>query len=583
MLDLPAPRRLERLTQPIALTLRSRNLRHAQLSFGLAWAAEWAVTVIVGILAFRHGGALAVGAVGLARTLPAALVAPLAAVLVDRYRRERVLIGVGLLRGAALAGAALAVGVFSAPLLAYALVACEMLAHALYRPAHSALLPSICTTATELTSANVVRGMLDSLSALLGPLTAWALIDRIGVSGVLGVCAAGALWSAWLIAGVHYEVAPRLVEVVPARATREAVEGVRIVSRRPEVRLPTILACLQTFTRGCFAVFSVVVALRLLGLPESGVGLLTAAFGAGAVLGSFGVSLLVRTSNFGRWLAVGVASWGLPFVVLAAVTGEVPAVALLAVVGIANAIVDLSYFTMLQWLVPDELMGRVFASAEALLTLGVAVGYVATPGLIALFGIRGALVVAGLVAPFGAVLGLSRLRRIDARMRAAGEVVALLQRVGMLAPLPLATITQLAASASPEEASPGTIVVQQGSRGDDFYVIAEGQAEILTDGVTVGHLGPEDCFGEIAALGGTSRVSTVRSRTHLRLLRFNGPHFVRAVTGYTPSSVAASTLVNERLVQRSSTIVPGVRDGPRQPPAGPESDRPSDRPSPGAV
>jgi CRP-like cAMP-binding protein len=175
------------------------------------------------------------------------------------------------------------------------------------------------------------------------------------------------------------------------------------------------------------------------------------------------------------------------------------------------------------------------------------------------------------------------LRRIDAHMRASGRVVALLQRVEMLAPLPLATITQLAASASPEEAAPGTIVVQEGSRGDDFYVIAEGHAEILTDGVTVGHLGPEDCFGEIAALGGTPRVSTVRSSTHLRLLRFNGPHFVRAVTGYTPSSVAASTLVNERLAQRSSTIIRGVRYGPPQPPVGPKPERPSDTPNPGTA
>lgn len=67
------------------------NLRRAQLSFGLAWTGDWMVTVAIGILAFRDGGAAAVGIVGMARMVPAALLAPLAAGLADRYRRERVL------------------------------------------------------------------------------------------------------------------------------------------------------------------------------------------------------------------------------------------------------------------------------------------------------------------------------------------------------------------------------------------------------------------------------------------------------------------------------------------------------------
>ena len=50
-----------------------------------------------------------------------------------------------------------------------ATVALATVAQTLYRPAHSALLPSICGTPQELTSPNVVRGLLDSLATLLGP------------------------------------------------------------------------------------------------------------------------------------------------------------------------------------------------------------------------------------------------------------------------------------------------------------------------------------------------------------------------------------------------------------------------------
>ena len=195
-----------------AQTLRVPNLRRAQLSFGAAWTAEWAVTVVVAILAYRQGGATAVGVVGLARMLPAALLAPSAAVVVDRFRRERVLACIAVIRTVMLAGAAFALGSLASPVLVYVLVAIETLAYTLYRPAHSALLPSICTTANELTSANVVRGLLDSSSALLGPLLAAVLVEPLGIDGVLALCAAMTLSSAWLIVRVRYEAAPRIEE-----------------------------------------------------------------------------------------------------------------------------------------------------------------------------------------------------------------------------------------------------------------------------------------------------------------------------------------------------------------------------------
>src|SRR6188768_1304943 len=68
------------------------NLRRAQLSFLGAWTAEWAFTVGLGIVAYRAGGPTAVGLVGLLRMVPSALIAPLAAPLADRGRRERVLV-----------------------------------------------------------------------------------------------------------------------------------------------------------------------------------------------------------------------------------------------------------------------------------------------------------------------------------------------------------------------------------------------------------------------------------------------------------------------------------------------------------
>jgi MFS family permease len=547
------------------LTARTPNLRRAQLSFGAEFTSYWIVTVALGVLAFEHGGAAAVGIVGLVRMLPAALLAPPAAVVADRHQRNRVLVAVEIARALTLVGAALVSGLAS-PVPAYVLATGAMLAHTLYRPTHSALLPSLCTTATGLTAANVVRGLLDSISALVGPLLAGILIDPVGIQGLFVVCAVLALWSAWLVWRVDYEAPPRLVEAAPFRPVHDIMEGLAAIGGERDVRLITVLALLQTFTRGCFTVFSVVVALQLLGLTASGVGILTAAFGAGAVIGSVASSLLVGSANLGRWLAVGVFGWGVPFIALAATSNAVVALVLLGVVGVANAIVDVSGFTLLQWLTPDEVMGRVFTSLESILALGTALGSVAAAGLIAALGLRGALVAAGLVGPVGVLLALSALRRLDADARLAGKEVALLQRVAMLAPLPLATICRLAATASNEVVAPGTTVVQEGSPGADVYVIVDGSAHVSAAGQTAGYLGSAECFGEVSALTGCRRISTVRADTNLQLLRFKGPQFVRVITGYAASYREASALVERRLTRVvASAAVDSAADWPDGP------------------
>src|ERR1700743_535695 len=96
-----------RTARVFAITLRNPDLRRADAAFGLVWAGEWAATVAVSVIAFRHGGAAAVGVVAVVRMVPAALVAPVAATVSDRMRRDRVLAGMAITRAATLAIAGL--------------------------------------------------------------------------------------------------------------------------------------------------------------------------------------------------------------------------------------------------------------------------------------------------------------------------------------------------------------------------------------------------------------------------------------------------------------------------------------------
>ena len=84
----------------------SGPLRRAQISFAAMWAGESAFMVSLAVVAFRDGGVAAVGLVTAARMAAAAVLAPFLATVADRVRRERVLIGIGVVRAAMLAGAA---------------------------------------------------------------------------------------------------------------------------------------------------------------------------------------------------------------------------------------------------------------------------------------------------------------------------------------------------------------------------------------------------------------------------------------------------------------------------------------------
>jgi MFS family permease len=515
------------------------------VAFFGAWAAEWAFTVAVGVYAFQHGGAAAVGLVSVLRMLPSALLAPVLTPYADRWRRERVLVVVSGVRAAATAGTALLVAADGSVAVVYALAAVSTVAATLYRPAHSALLPSLCRTPYELAGANVVRGMLDSLATLAGPLVAAVLLDTRGVTAALAAAAASSAWSAALMLVVHADTVPRSIRRTHPLA--DLAEGLRAVGAHRDLRLLFRLTVAQIFTRGALTVFSVVVAFDLLGTGQSGVGALNAAVGVGAVVGSVAASLLVGTQRLARWFGLGVVLWGLPLTLVAVVTNEPAALLLLAVIGIGNALVDVGLFTLMARLSSDAVMARVFGLLESIGALGFAAGAAVSPVVIDLFGLRGALVVVGLIGPVVAAASWPRLHRLDGTMVGLDEQVRLLRAVEIFAPLPLPVVEQLARGLQPVAVPAGRTVFEQNDEGDRFYVIEEGTVEVLGDGVAVTTLGPGEVFGEIALLRRVPRTATVRARTDLRLQSLTSDRFLPAVTGVPASAHQARAHVDERL------------------------------------
>ena len=119
----------------------------------------------------------------------------------------------------------------------------------------------------------------------------------------------------------------------------------------------------------------------------------------------------------------------------------------------------------------------------------------------------------------------------------------------MLGALPAATIEQLGARLEHAEFVPRQTVFEQDERGERFYIVESGWAEVVRDGRVVAMLGRGSCFGEIALLRDQPRTATVRASpdANMRVSVLQRNAYLTAVTGYPASSAAGEEVVTARL------------------------------------
>jgi MFS family permease len=534
------------MVSTLAAAGRNVDVRRAELAWGAAIAAEWAHFVALGVFAYDHGGTRAVGVAGLVRLLPAAVIAPFAASLGDRFRRERVLLAMSLVGAAALAGSAVAFFAGSR-LFVFAFAAVLGIATTLIRPALQALLPSLARTPEELIAANGATSTIESLGTLVGPLAAGVLVS-LADAGVVFASAAGALLlAAVLLALVRVEGRIEIDE--EAGAWRMVSSGLRTIWAARDVRLLIGLIAAQAFVRGCLNVLIVVAAFRVLAAGAGAVGYMTAAIGIGGLVGAVGSMTLE-----GRPLAVpfggALVFWGVPLMLIAPRPDIVAAVILLAVVGAANSVEDVAVFTLLQRIIPDELLTRVLGVLWSVAMGAVALGSIVAPAIVAWLGPRTAFVVVGGVLPLLVLITYRRLVSIDREAVPAPEL-ALIDRVPMFAPLSVAGKERIASKLSPRPVHAGEVVITAGDEGDHFYIVGDGELDIDADGRHItAH--SADYFGEIALLRDVRRTATVTATTDSHLFGLEREDFLAAVTGHSVAHAAGHEVAASRLAADST-------------------------------
>ena len=525
------------------------DLRRVELAFVSSTAAEWGSWVAMLVFAYQAGGAAAAAAIGVVPLIPAAVFAPFASVLGDRYRRERVLLAGHLAQ--ALAVGAIASALFAgAPLLTiYALVALVSTSLTLTRPAQAALLPSLARTPEELTAANVAAGWIESLSVFGGPALAGVLLGVSGPGTVFLVAAGALLYSAFLVARVKAE---RTAPVVRGRVTASGVVGELLgrfgaLASERRLRLVVSLMGAHFVLAGAIDILLVVLAFRMLDIGGPGVGFLNAAFGIGGIIGAALTVLLVARRRLAPPLLAGAASWGVALAAIGLFPNRFTAPVLVAVAGIGRPLIDVAGRTLLQRVVADRLLSRVFGVLEGLYMAALALGLALSPALLALLGERATFVVAGAFLPLLFLLAWRRLVAVDAASVVPEYQLALIRPLPLFAPLSAPTMERLAARLIPLEAIPGTAIVRQGDSGDRFYAIADGVVAVSKHGSEVTSLGRGDFFGEIALLHDVPRTATVTARTSVRLYALERDDFLDAITGHPQSAEAADTVVRARL------------------------------------
>jgi CRP-like cAMP-binding protein len=72
---------------------------------------------------------------------------------------------------------------------------------------------------------------------------------------------------------------------------------------------------------------------------------------------------------------------------------------------------------------------------------------------------------------------------------------------------------------------PGKRITPQGASGYEFFVSAEGSADVLRDGVLIGSLAAGDFFGEIAKMSDGRRVADVVATSPMTIFAMFGTRF----------------------------------------------------------
>jgi Cyclic nucleotide-binding domain len=174
----------------------------------------------------------------------------------------------------------------------------------------------------------------------------------------------------------------------------------------------------------------------------------------------------------------------------------------------------------------------------------VALGSIVAPLVVDALGPRAAFGVVGAILPVVTILVWRKLAKLDHEVEAPPEL-GLVDGVPLFEPLSVVAKEHVASRLTRIDVAPGEVVVRAGEAGDRFYVVADGELEIVNGVHESAHKG--DFFGEIALIRDVPRTATVRATAPSQLYALEREDFLAAVTGHSAVRAAGHAVVEQRL------------------------------------
>ena len=528
---------------------RNRALGRLLGAYLLLIVAEFGEWLALIIYAYARGGTSAAAVVAIVQLLPAMLLAPVITAHLSRLGSAR-LLRLGYAASAVtLACCGAAILAHASPVVVYATAVAFGLALSVARAMHPALLPQVVAHPDELTAANVATGWCEGVGTLAGPAATGALVSA-GGPGLACAVLAGVLAATPLLASVGRVAATEQDEEEDEGSLAELLAAARVIASRPSTRALIAFPVGSAVIEGAIDLLVVVLAVQVLSLGAGASGYLSAAFGAGGLVGGVAAIVLV-----GRRLATPLAAAALlgaaALAALAVPSTAVVAGLLLALVGASRAVQAIAAQTLLQRSTPLEVVVCAFSLIEALRDAGLAVGAVIVPLLIGLGGASAAFIGLAVLAPAIVVITARRIRRIDSEATIPVVEIGVLRKLPIFAPLSAASLETLAREARYGSFGPGAAIIAEGEEGDSYHVITHGSVEVTKAEREIRRLGKGDGFGEIALLHAVRRTATVRALEDTTVLSVGREPFLTAMHAH-PASHAVAMEIASELVQHAS-------------------------------
>ena len=129
------------------------------------------------------------------------------------------------------------------------------------------------------------------------------------------------------------------------------------------------------------------------------------------------------------------------------------------------------------------------------------------------------------------------------------DKVALIRSVPLFARCSKKELGEIASLADEIDLPENKSLIRQGERGREFFVLLDGEVDIVRDGTKIDTMQSGDFFGEIALVSNVPRTATVIANTPIRVLVITDRDF-RMLLEHTPQlQLKVLEALAERLAQ----------------------------------